>query len=45
MPLIKGYSRASVSKNIRMQMKAGVKQRQAVAVALSVAREAKRKRK
>lgn len=41
MPLKKGYSRKAVGSNIRMEMKAGRPQRQAVAIALSVARKAK----
>lgn len=40
MPLIKGYSRASISKNIRESIHAGKPQAQAVAIALKVAREA-----
>ena len=45
MPLKKGYSKASVSHNIKAELKAGRPQPQAVAIALSVAREAKKNRK
>ena len=45
MPLIKGYSAKSISKNIKREMKAGKKRKQAVAIALSVSRIAKKKRK
>lgn len=41
MPLIKGSSRPAVSKNIETEMAAGKPQKQAVAIALSVARRAK----
>jgi hypothetical protein len=40
MPLTKGYSKKAVSKNIKTEMKAGMPQKQAVAVALSTARKA-----
>ena len=45
MPLIKGYSAKSISKNIKRELKAGKKRSQAVAIALSVAKAVKRKRK
>lgn len=45
MPLKKGYSRKSIGKNIRTEMRHGKSQKQAIAIALSVARKARRKKK
>jgi hypothetical protein len=45
MPLKKGYSRATVSGNIREMLDAGYPQKQAVAASLESARRSKKKTK
>jgi hypothetical protein len=40
MPLVKGKSKKSISKNIKTEIDAGRPQKQAVAIALSTARKA-----
>lgn len=45
MPLKKGYSSKTIAKNIRTEMRAGRPQKQAVAIAYSVARKAAPKAK
>ena len=45
MPLKRGYSPKTISKNIRTEIRAGKSRRQAVAIALSIARKTKRERR
>lgn len=45
MPLLQGYSKDTISKNIATEMKSGRPQPQAVAIALSKAKESKKKDK
>jgi hypothetical protein len=44
MPIKRGYGKKTVSKNIKTEMKSGKPQKQAIAIALDVARREKKAR-
>jgi len=45
MPLVEGHSREAVSENIRRELKSGKSHKQSIAIALNVARKARRKKR
>lgn len=45
MPIKKGSSKGTISKNIKTEMKAGKSQKQSFAIALGVAKKFKKKKK
>ena len=45
MPLKRGYGKKSIARNIRIEIRHGKNPRQAIAIAMSIARKARRRKR